>query len=168
MSLFSFAGSVLFLLFIATFCLFYVAAALSRFSAQIIEFKLYRDAKTQDDNALFTALSDSVKSSDEKLATVVAQFEHSGKVIDQLALQLKELREDYFRLSSTLEARFNSFSKQTTELIEHCNSFQEGLSKFSQDLREDNEKVQQAVHQVQESLGLIRNDTKRYDMDATI
>jgi len=168
MSLFSFAGSVLFLLFIATFCLFYVAAALSRFSAQIIEFKLYRDTKTQDDNALFIALSDSVKSSDQKLAAVVAQFEHSAKVIDQLALQLKEVREDHFRLSSTLEARFNTFSKQTTELIEHFNSFQDGLSKFSQDLQEDNEKVHQAVCQVQQSLELIRNDTKRYDMDATI
>ena len=168
MSLFSFAGSVLFLLFIATFCLFYVAAALSRFSAQIIEFKLYRDTKTQDDNALFIALSESVKSSDQKLAAVVAQFEHSAKVIDQLALQLKEIREDHFRLSSTLEARFNTFSKQTTELIEHFNTFQDGLSQFSQDLRGDNEKVQQAVRQVQQSLELTRNDTKRYDMDATI
>jgi len=168
MSLFSFGSLALFLLFIATFSLFYIAAALSRFSAQIIEFKLYRDAKTQDDNALFTALSDSVKSSDQKLAAVVAQFEHSAKVIDQLALQLKEIREDHFRLSSTLEARFNTFSKQTTELIEHFNTFQDALSQFSQDLRGDNEKVQQAVRQVQQSLELTRNDTKRYDMDATI
>ena len=168
MSLFSFGSLALFLLFIATFSLFYIAAALSRFSAQIIEFKLYRDTKTQDDNALFIALSESVKSSDQKLAAVVAQFEHSGKVIDQLALQLKEIREDHFRLSSTLEARFNTFSKQTTELIEHFNTFQDGLSQFSQDLRGDNEKVQQAVRQVQQSLELTRNDTKRYDMDATI
>ncbi len=168
MSLFSFGSLALFLLFIATFSLFYIAAALSRFSAQIIEFKLYRDTKTQDDNALFIALSESVKSSDQKLAAVVAQFEHSAKVIDQLALQLKEIREDHFRLSSTLEARFNTFSKQTTELIEHFNTFQDGLSQFSQDLRGDNEKVQQAVRQVQQSLELTRNDTKRYDMDATI
>jgi len=160
MNLFSFASVSLFFLVIVAFCTFYIMAALSRFSVQILEFKLYRDMKTQREDDLLTSLQDLVKSSDQKLATVVAQFEHSGKVIDQLALQLKELREDHFKLSSNLDVRFNVFSKQTTELIEHFNSFQEGLSKFSQDLREDNEKVQQAVHQVQESLGLIRNDTK--------
>jgi len=160
MNLFSFASVSLFFLVIVAFCTFYIMAALSRFSVQILEFKLYRDMKTQREDDLLASLQDLVKLSDQKLAAVVAQFEHSGKVIDQLALQLKELREDHFKLSSNLDVRFNAFSKQTTELIEHFNSFQEGLSKFSQDLREDNEKVQQAVHQVQESLGLIRNDTQ--------
>jgi methyl-accepting chemotaxis protein len=159
MSLFSFAGSVLFLLFIATFCLFYVAAALSRFNTHIIEFKQYRDTKTQDDNALLIALQNSAKSSDEKIAVMATQFKQLEEVINQSALQLKAIREDHFTLSANLDVRFNIFSKQINELVEHFNVFQDGLSQFSQGLQDDNAKVQSAVCQVQATLDMIRNDT---------
>jgi len=159
MNLFSFASISLFFLIIVAFCTFYIMAALSRFSVQILEFKQYRDMKTQDDGVLLTTLQSLAKSSDEKIAVMATQFKQLEEVINQSALQLKAIREDHFTLSANLDVRFNIFSKQINELVEHFNVFQEGLSQFSQGLQDDNAKVQSAVRQVQATLDMIRNDT---------
>lgn len=157
MNLFSFASIALFFLVITAFCTLYIMAALSRFSAQILEFKRFRDIATQDDSNSLAALRDSVQSSSEKIFAMAAQSEQLVEFFTQSALQLKAIREDHFTLSSNLDVRFTTFSKQINELVEHFNAFQEGLSQFSHGLQEDSAKVQLAIRQVQESLQLVNS-----------
>lgn len=116
MNLFSFASISLILLIIMTFCTLYVMAALSRFSAQILEFKQYRELEF---NQIIISLQTKIESINSQVSDgtlTAARLQQFEELINQAALQAKLSREDVFAIKSANELRFDDLFKRINEL----------------------------------------------------
>jgi hypothetical protein len=116
MNLFSFATVSLFLLFITMFCTLYVMSALSRFSAQIFEFKQYRELEF---NQIIISLQTKIESINSQVSDgtlTVARLQQFEELINQAALQAKLSREDVFAIKSSNEVRLDDLSRRINEL----------------------------------------------------
>ena len=100
MNLYSFVTIALFTLPITMFCTLYIMAALSRFSAQILEFKQYRELQFDQVIVSLQAKIEAINNQVSDGTLTAARLQQFEELINQAALQAKLSREDVFAIKS--------------------------------------------------------------------